>query len=230
VELGFLQLKPTWIWRQLWLCHLSAQHAFIYLGAVSRLSLVSASFRNSVKTESVHNSALLQFRYPTLGPKLCQEYLSHPLHIKQQARGSKWFSFGPSYARASANIFKLFLLVSMVYVLLSYWCVISVALLLIPLSRAFKQGGMRAMSKCLDSQFLMFLFFTHVFRSNMSYVVYHWLFEWGGVSESFCESDMCRPWLVSVTLGVDSSLVNWEIFKLRVYPSGISPVFVRNQR
>jgi len=31
--------------------------------------------------------------------------------------GSKWFSFGPSYARASAQVFKLFLLVSMVYVL-----------------------------------------------------------------------------------------------------------------
>jgi len=50
----------------------------IYLGAASRLSLVSASFRNSFETESsVHNSVLLQFRYPTLGPKLCLEYLSN---------------------------------------------------------------------------------------------------------------------------------------------------------
>ena len=49
------------------------------LGAASRLSLVSASFRNSFKTESsVHNSALLQFRYPTLGPKLYHEYLFEP--------------------------------------------------------------------------------------------------------------------------------------------------------
>jgi len=31
--------------------------------------------------------------------------------------GRKWFSFGPSYARASAHTFKLFLLVSMVYML-----------------------------------------------------------------------------------------------------------------
>ena len=31
--------------------------------------------------------------------------------------GSKWFSFGPSYARAFGQVFKLFLLVSMVYVL-----------------------------------------------------------------------------------------------------------------
>ena len=36
---------------------------------------------------------------------------------------------------------------------------------------------------------------------------------WNILSESFCDSDMCRPWLVSVTLGVDYSLVNWEIFE-----------------
>ena len=189
----------------------------IYLGTASKLSLVSASFRNSFKTESsVHNSALLQFRYPTLGPKLYHEYLFESFTdqlLSDRHVGSKWFSFGPSYARASAHILKLFLLVSMVYVLCDPINVVSVALLLIPLSRAFKQGGVRVMLGCLDSPFLMILFFTHVFRSNMSYAVYHWLFGWGGVSESFCDSDMCRPWLVSVTLGVVYSLVNWEIFE-----------------
>jgi len=93
----------------------------IYLGAASRLSLVSASFKNSCKTESsVHNSALLQFRYPTFGPKLCHEYLFESFTdqlLSDRHVGSKLFSFGLSYARASAHIFKLFLLVSMVYVL-----------------------------------------------------------------------------------------------------------------
>jgi len=61
----------------------------IYLGARSRLSLVSASFRNSFKTESsVHNSALLRFRYSTLQPKLCHEYLSNPLEINFLATGT----------------------------------------------------------------------------------------------------------------------------------------------
>jgi len=57
--------------------------------AANRLSLVSASFRNSFKTESsVHSSALQQFRYPTLGPKLCHEYLSNPLQINFLATGT----------------------------------------------------------------------------------------------------------------------------------------------
>jgi len=55
---------------------------------------------------------------------------------------------------------------------------------------------------------------------HMSYTI-DYLSE-GGVSESFCDSDVwCRPWLVSVTLGVDYSLVNWEIFEglpLRYFP------------
>jgi len=41
------------------------------------------------------------------------------------------------------------------------------------------------------------------------------------ISESFCNSDMCRPWLVSVTLGIGYYLVNWEIFEallLRYFP------------
>ena len=96
----------------------------IYLGTASRLSLVCASFKNSFKTESwVHNSALLQFRYPTLGPKLCHEYLFESFTdqlLSNRHVGSNWFSFGPSNARASAHMFKLFLLVSMVYVLSSH--------------------------------------------------------------------------------------------------------------
>jgi len=78
-------------------------------------------FRNSFKTESsVHNSALLQFRYPTLGPKFYHEFLFESFTdqlLSDRHVGSKWFSFDPSYARASAHTFKLFLLVSMVYVL-----------------------------------------------------------------------------------------------------------------
>jgi len=47
------------------------------------------------------------------------------------------------------------------------------------------------------------------------------LVHWAFLPESFCDSDMCRPWLVSVTLGVDYSLVNWELFEglpLRYFP------------
>jgi len=51
------------------------------------------------------------------------------------------------------------------------------------------------------------------------------------VSESFWNSDMCRPWLVSVTLGVDYSLVNWEIFEKLPLFIGIFPtaVFISNK-
>jgi len=60
----------------------------IYVGTASMLSFVSAS-SNSFKTESsVYNSALLQFRYPTLGPKLCHEYLSNPLQINFLVTGT----------------------------------------------------------------------------------------------------------------------------------------------
>jgi len=135
----------------------------IYLGAASRLSLVSASFRNSFKTESsVHNSALLQLRYPTLGPMLCHEYLSNPLQINFLATGTltanDFHSALPTPVR---------LLIYSSCFSWSRWCVclypinVSVALLLIPLSRAFKQGGVRAMLRCLDSPFLMiFILYT----------------------------------------------------------------------
>jgi len=83
------------------------------------------------------------------------------------------YSFGPSYASASAQVYKLFILVSMFFCALSLYCyVASAALLLMRLSQAFKQGGVRAMFWRSDFPFLMILFFTHVFRSNMSYVVY----------------------------------------------------------
>jgi len=62
----------------------------------------------------------------------------------------------------------------MVFCALSLYCyVASVALLLMRLSRAFKQGGVRTMFWRSDFLFLMILLFTHVVRSNMSYVVYH---------------------------------------------------------
>ena len=94
-----------------------------------------------------------------------------------------------------------------------WWC-ISLALL-IPFSPAFKQGGVRAMLlvRWFDSPFLMSLFCTHVFCSNSSHVVYHWLFKWGRVSESFFDSNMCTSWLVSVTLGFDYSLINQDILE-----------------
>jgi len=54
----------------------------IYVGAESMLHFESASFSNSFKTDSsMHNNALLQCRYPTLGPKLCLEYPSNPVQI-----------------------------------------------------------------------------------------------------------------------------------------------------
>jgi len=46
-------------------------------------------------------------------------------------------------------------------------------------------------------------------NSTLSFMVLHMIY----ISESFCDSDMCRPWLVSVTCGVDYSLVNWETFE-----------------
>jgi len=65
------------------------QTTCIYVGAASMLPFVSASFSNSFKTESsVQNSALLQCRYLTLGPKLCLEYLSNPLQINFLATGT----------------------------------------------------------------------------------------------------------------------------------------------
>jgi len=92
----------------------------IHLGAASRLSLVSASFRNSFKTESsVHNSALLQFRYPTLGPKLYHEYLfeSFTDQLLRQARWQQMIFIRPFLRPCVCSYIQLFLLVSMVYVL-----------------------------------------------------------------------------------------------------------------
>jgi len=56
---------------------------------------------------------------------------------------------------------------------LFYCCVESVALLLMRLSQASKQGRVRAMFWRSDFPFLMILFLIHVILSNMSYVVYH---------------------------------------------------------
>jgi len=93
----------------------------IYVGAASRLPLGSASFSNSFKTESsVQNGALLQCRLPDIGNKVlprvpfepCTDELLSDRHVD-----SKSFTFGPSYTRASAQVFKLFLLVSVVHML-----------------------------------------------------------------------------------------------------------------
>jgi len=62
--------------------------SFIYVNAASMLPFVSASFSKSSKTKSsVQNSAVLQCRYPTLGPKFCLDYFSNPLQINSLAIG-----------------------------------------------------------------------------------------------------------------------------------------------
>jgi len=88
----------------------------------------------------MHNIVLLQFRYPTLG----HEYLSNPLQINFLATGTlaanDFHSALPKPVRllmysscfSWSQLFMCFVI---------RLCVISVALLLMPLSRAFKQGG-----------------------------------------------------------------------------------------
>jgi len=86
VELGFLQFKPLSISQDNSGCVASA-HNMHLLGRSKQV--IPRSFRNSFKTESsVHNSSLLQFWYPTLGPKRCHEYLSNPLQINFLATGT----------------------------------------------------------------------------------------------------------------------------------------------
>jgi len=69
----------------------------------------------------------------------------------------------------------------------------------------------------LDSMFSVIRFFTRVFRSNMTFsYTMHYLSE-GGVSELLCDSGACRPWLTSVTLGVDYYLAKWEMFRVYSY-------------
>jgi len=70
-------------------------------------------------------------------------------------------------------------------------------------------------AKCL-------LLYLHIF--TCTYRGTHTQAHMYNLSESFCDSDMCRPWLIAVTLGVDYSLVNWEM--LRVYSLGIFPAFI----
>jgi len=61
--------------RNLWLCR-----TCIYVGAASRLPLVVCFIQELILDGIiVHNSALLQFRYFTLGPKLYHEYLFESL-------------------------------------------------------------------------------------------------------------------------------------------------------
>ena len=116
VELGFLQLKLTSISQETSNCVASA-HNMHLRGCNKHVVLRVCFIQDGI---IVHNSALLQFRYPTLGPKLCLEYLFESFTdqlLSDRHVGCKRFSFDPFYARASAHIFKLFLLVSMVYVL-----------------------------------------------------------------------------------------------------------------
>ena len=51
-------------------------------------------------------------------PRVPSKSFSHQL-LSDRHVGSKCFSFGPSYTRVSAQVFNLFLLVSMMYVLSS---------------------------------------------------------------------------------------------------------------
>ena len=127
VDVGLLACRGTWF-----SCSLSQilslmkplvvslqRTTCIYVGAASRLPLVVCFIQKLIQDGIiVHNSAQVQFRYPTMGPKLYHEYLFESVtdqFLSDRHVGSKWFSFSPSYALASAHTFKLFLLVSMVY-------------------------------------------------------------------------------------------------------------------
>ena len=131
----------------------------IHVNAASMLPLVSASFSNSFKTESsVQNNVLLQCRYLTLGPKLCLEYLSNPLQINFLATGTLAANDFHSALPMPVRLLKYSSCVSwsrwymrFVILLMYHICCI----FLIPLCRAFKQGGVRAILRCLDSPFLM---------------------------------------------------------------------------
>jgi len=196
------------------------QSICIYVGAASMLPFMCTLFNNSSMTESsMLNNALLQRRLPPLGPKLCLEYRSNPLQINFLATSTltaKDFHLAfpvPVCLLKHSSCFSW----SRWSLFFVPWCyVASVALLLMCLSQAFKQGGVHAMFWHFNFFFLMNVFFTYVFCSNLSYVVYHWLFEWGGVSESSCDSGMCRRWLGSVTVGVHF-LVSWEILKVPLF-------------
>jgi len=177
---------------------------------------VCASFSNSFKTESSKQcptaAQIVDIGTKAL-PRVPFESFTDQL-LGDKHIGSKWLIH--SALPTPVHLLKYtscFSWSQWFLVFCPFYCyVASVALLLMRLSQAFKQWGVRAMFWRSDFAFLMILFFTHVFCSNMSWVVYHWQFEWGGVSESSCDSGMCRPWLVSVTVGVDL-LVNWEILK-----------------
>jgi len=119
----------------------------IYVGAESMLHFESASFSNSFKTDSsMHNNALLQCRYPTLGPKLCLEYPSNPLQINFLVTDTLTVN-GFHLALCTPVPRRLFKYsrfcpgLDGVCALLSYQRVISVALLFIPLSLEFQSTG-----------------------------------------------------------------------------------------
>jgi len=63
---------------------------------------------------------------------------------------------------------------SIYFVILLLHDVLSLAWLIMPLFWVFKQG-VGAMLLCFESPLLTIIFFTHVFSSSRSYVVYHWL-------------------------------------------------------
>ena len=168
------------------------------------------------RESSLQNSALMQCRLPDIRtkalPRVPLEPLTDQLYGYRHV-GSKWFSFGPSYAHAYAQVFKLSLLVSMVHVLcypvnvsyLLHYC-------LYHSLEHLSQGGC---AQCQGAWILCSWWFysLHMSFAQTCHVSNTWIFECGGLSESFCDSDMCRPWLVSVMLGVDHSLFNWEIFE-----------------
>ena len=98
------------------------------------------------------------------------------------------FHFGPSYASCICSSIQVVSLGLDGLCALSLNCYIaSVALLLMRLSQAFKQGGVRAMFWRFDFPFLMIVFFPHVFRSNMSYIVSIDYLSEGGY-QSHCET------------------------------------------
>ena len=147
---------------------------------------------------------------------LCLEYLSNPSQINLLVTGTLAANDFHSALPTPMRLLKYSKCLSwsrlcMCFVIL-LMCHICCVLAYSSLSSFKARGGARndkvlGFSVLDDSILYTCLLLKHVI------VVYHWLFEWGGVSESFCDSDMCRMWLVSVTLEVDYSLINWEIFK-----------------
>jgi len=87
-NLGFCSLSPLQSFKTSSGCVASAHN--MHLRGCSKHVVLLVCFIQQLIQDGiiVHNSALLEFRYPTLGPKFCHEYLSNPLQINFLATGT----------------------------------------------------------------------------------------------------------------------------------------------